>query len=281
MIDTTKKTKIAFVTLHLEQYLTATPTVTDEQWTLLDGTFNALDRLTVDEPRARTILSDLHSFCHASQETKECIARATVAYEFTIDNHLLLLMDTSKTIDGGDATTISPQYTTDDIVGFTLSRHNRDTQHITLCMVKKGYRRQRLASAMIHSLRVSLLQKGTGIERFTVDAWPSVEAVGFFVSMGFVPARNATHASILREALTTKPEALWYDSQYAPLRNASNTSIPLVYYSTLCHTCKDASKKTQKCGQCHTVSYCCSNCQAADWPIHKLHCTPMSTIQNK
>lgn len=275
--SSTRNTKIALVTLSLDQYLTATPTVTDEQWALLDGTFLTLDKLTESVPRARLLLSDLHTFCRASQETKECIARATVAYEFSIDNHLLLLMDTSKATDDTKV-----QYTPADIVGFTLSRRNRDTQHITLCMVKQEHRRQHMGATMIRSLRMSLLQQNTGIGRLTTDAWLSVEAVSFFLSLGFVPLRNASHATILRETLTTSPEALWHDSQYAPLRNASNTTVPLVYYSTVCHTCKDHQKKTQRCGQCRTVSYCCSNCQAADWSNHKLHCTPASTtIPNK
>lgn len=271
---TAEKKLIAFVTLSLDSYLTATPNVTSEEWALLDGTFEALDSLVESDRRARQMLSDLHSFCRASQETKECIARAALTYQFSVDNHLLLLMDTSK---------VEPthRYTPQDIIGFVLSRKGRDTLHITYCTVKDEFRRKRMGTNMIRSLRHTFLNQNTGIMRITTDAWPSVEAVSFFVALGFVP-HNASCTAPLKEILATQPGTLWTDERLVSIRSPSNM-ISLVYYSPLCRTCKDTTKKTRKCGQCHTVAYCSSKCQSDDWYSHKSHCvtTTTTTIPNK
>lgn len=37
-----------------------------------------------------------------------------------------------------------------------------------------------------------------------------------------------------------------------------------------CHVCNVVSK--HKCAKCKSVSYCSRECQAADWPKHKVHC---------
>ena len=47
------------------------------------------------------------------------------------------------------------------------------------------------------------------------------------------------------------------------------------------HTCSKCSKSLQRlqyCGKCSIVTYCSKECQRADWPTHKLVCTPQLRV---
>ena len=248
------------VELSLDDYIMATPTITKERWDILDNTFNALHRLSASEPHIQQILDDLFSFCKASQETKECIARASQMYHFNVDNHLILVMNN---IDTPEKTS---GYTPNDIIGFTLSRKGKDSIHVSQCMVHSTFRRRNFASTMIASL---CAPTRTSISKVTTSVRPSLEALKFFAQLGFVHVKN--QLTTLFKEIVRSDNLLQDIAQLGPIVGTNNM-IDLVHYSTCCHTCRDPSKKTRQCGSCHTVSYCSIECQKNDWSSHQQHC---------
>lgn len=254
------RSRVPLVTLSLDKYIVTGPTVSKEDWDILDATFIALGQLCTNEPVIRQTLSDLHSFCRASQETKEMIARNTMTYHFYVDNYIIMAMnnaDQEKT----------SGFTTDDIMGFTLARKDKTLIHITHCMVTEVHRRQGYGYAMIKSLYTL----HPDIERVTVDARADPLAISFFAHMGFVPQKNQ-YTLVFRNAVVTRPETLHNDPLLAPIRGPNETT-GLIYYPTCCHTCK-SDKDTKRCSRCKTVSYCCVKCQGADWKTHQIYCIP-------
>lgn len=251
--------KLAIFPFSLDNYITATPLVTKDEWERLEATFASLCLLSESEPLIQETLVDLLSFCKASIETKECIARVAHTYGFVVDNHITMVMDPTK----------ETGFTSLDIVGFTLCRKSKDELHITYCLVKESFRRQNLASAMI----TSICANTGGIDRVSVDARATPIATRFFVRLGFVPAINNTYTEYFKDVVTSRPDTLLLDEQLDPIRGSKNrNTFPLFHYATHCHKCKDTDKKTYRCANCRTVSYCTGTCQGADWDSHKQYC---------
>lgn len=265
MTEQKRPSTVPLITLSLDEYLIATSQVTKERWVVLDATFDALYRLCVNEKAIHQKLEDLHAFCKSPQATKEMMARASMAYHFTIENHILVVMNNY-------GNTKTSGFTTDDIIGFTLSRKERASFHITYCFVHSEYRRKGLGLTMIHSL----CDPRTDTEQVTVDVRPDMGAIRFFAKLGFVPRNNA-YTMIFKEAVAHNSTEFLSDPVLAPIRGP-NEVIELIHYSTRCHTCKDRGErlKTRHCDKCKTISYCSKECQRQDWPLHKNHCIPVN-----
>lgn len=253
--------KIALVTLDLHEFLVTTEGVSEERWVMLESTFNALYRVASTEKQVLLLLSDLLAFFKAPKETKELMAGMSMNYHFKVDNLLVLAMNNAD-----DKS--SDSYTPNDIVGFTLGHKDKGCIRLSQCMVQSDYRRHGYGAAMIRYLCTSMPH----IERVKVDVRSELVAIQFFASLGFMPQKNeyATHFTSIA---ANHPENILHDPFIASIRQENGT-LPLIYYSSFCRTCKEVIKPTKRCGRCFTVSYCSNTCQRQDWSSHQLHCKP-------
>ena len=58
--------------------------------------------------------------------------------------------------------------------------------------------------------------------------------------------------------------------QYVKDAREKNKDLPPI--ERVCSACNIISTNLQKCGMCKCVSYCCKECQVADWKDHKKEC---------
>lgn len=259
--------KIALVTLSLHEFLVTTEGVSEERWAMLESTFESLFRIASGEQQVLLMLADLLDFFKTSKNTKDLMAHMSMNYHFKVDNLLVLAMKNAN-----DKSSTS--YTPDDAVGFTLGHKDKTSIRISHCMVQKDYKRHGYGAAMIRYLCTSMPH----IECVKVDVRSDPVAIQFFANLGFVPRQNE-YMSHFKSITVSHPENLSQDPLIASLRQENGT-LPLIYYSSFCRTCKEVIKPTKRCGRCFTVSYCSDVCQRQDWPYHQLHCKPnvLSTV---
>jgi GNAT superfamily N-acetyltransferase len=197
-----------------------------------------------------------------------------------------------------------------DILGFMSYCHNDMTQkthslYLNHIFIKKGHRRQGLASRLINALQSSFCDPvslksplmhpvNAPLPLIIVKAPMYQDSLQLFFSCGFEVSRVDKGTISLDELVSIqrdvkelvfndRPADFFFLPNHESLmahemsldRNMKH-SLRMIYIMECCYSCKATTTPTelQLCNRCRSVRYCSAECQKKDWGSHRLVCTP-------